>query len=33
MALLADGASRLLIGGKLTSGGAGCFATVNPATE
>ncbi|KLO26897.1 aldehyde dehydrogenase [Mycolicibacter heraklionensis] len=33
MALLADGVSRLLIDGKLTSGGAGGFATVNPATE
>ena len=33
MALLADGVSRLLIDGKLTPGGAGGFATVNPATE
>lgn len=33
MALLADGLSRLLIDGKLTPGGAGAFATVNPATE
>ncbi|ORW90975.1 aldehyde dehydrogenase [Mycolicibacter terrae] len=33
MALLADGVSRLLIDGKLASGGAGGFATVNPATE
>jgi aldehyde dehydrogenase (NAD+) len=33
MALLADGVSRLLIDGKLTSGAAGGFATVNPATE
>jgi len=33
MALLTDGVSRLLIDGKLTSGGAGGFATVNPATE
>lgn len=33
MALLADGVSRLLIDGKLTSGGAGGFPTVNPATE
>ncbi|MEB3048224.1 aldehyde dehydrogenase [Mycolicibacter sp. MYC123] len=33
MALLADGMSRLLIDGKLAAGGAGAFATVNPATE
>ena len=33
MVLLADRVSRLLIDGKLTSGGAGGFATVNPATE
>lgn len=33
MALLADGASALLIDGKLTSGSAGAFPTVNPATE
>ncbi|MCV7400103.1 aldehyde dehydrogenase [Mycobacterium fragae] len=33
MALLADGASALLIDGKLTSGSAGTFPTVNPATE
>ena len=33
MALLADGESRLLIEGKLVTGGAGTFATVNPATE
>ncbi|MGB6208793.1 aldehyde dehydrogenase family protein, partial [Mycobacterium sp.] len=33
MALLADGVSALLIDGKLTSGGGGTFATINPATE
>lgn len=33
MALLADGASALLIDGKLTTGGAGTFPTLNPATE
>src|SRR3984893_4672347 len=33
MALLADGVSDLLIDGKLTSGGGGTFATINPATE
>jgi aldehyde dehydrogenase (NAD+) len=33
MALLADGTSGLLIDGKLGPGGAGTFATVNPATE
>jgi aldehyde dehydrogenase (NAD+) len=33
MALLADCASALLIDGKLTSGTAGTFPTVNPATE
>lgn len=33
MALLADGLSRLFIDGKLTAGGAGAYATINPATE
>jgi aldehyde dehydrogenase (NAD+) len=33
MALLPGGVSLLLIDGKLVSGGAGEFATVNPATE
>ncbi|HEY9305411.1 MAG TPA: aldehyde dehydrogenase family protein, partial [Mycobacterium sp.] len=33
MALLADGVSALLIDGKLTSGSAGTFVTINPATE
>ncbi|MDM4140036.1 MULTISPECIES: aldehyde dehydrogenase [Mycobacterium] len=33
MALLADGVSELFIDGKLSPGGAGNFATVNPATE
>ncbi|MGH3555474.1 MAG: aldehyde dehydrogenase family protein, partial [Mycobacterium sp.] len=33
MGLLADGASALLIDGKLTSGSGGTFGTVNPATE
>jgi aldehyde dehydrogenase (NAD+) len=33
MALLADRESRLLVDGKLVTGGAGTFATVNPATE
>ena len=33
MVLLADGASRLLIDGKLEAGSAGVFSTVNPATE
>lgn len=33
MALPADGISSLLIDGKLVPGGAGVFATVNPATE
>ncbi len=33
MALLAEGASALLIDGKLTSGSAGTFPTLNPATE
>src|ERR1700738_1935235 len=33
MELLADGVSALLIDGKLTSGGGGTFATINPATE
>jgi aldehyde dehydrogenase (NAD+) len=33
MALLADGESSLLIDGKLTSGSAGTFPTINPATE
>ena len=33
MALLADGVSALLIDGKLTTGSAGTFPTINPATE
>ncbi|MBS9532499.1 aldehyde dehydrogenase [Mycobacterium sp. M1] len=33
MALPADGISSLLIDGKLVPGGAGTFATINPATE
>ncbi len=33
MALLADRESRLLVDGKLVTGGAGTFATLNPATE
>ena len=33
MVLLADGASRLLIDGKLEAGSAGVFSTVNSATE
>lgn len=33
MALLADGASALLIDGKLSPGSAGTFPTINPATE
>ncbi|WP_373234146.1 aldehyde dehydrogenase [Mycobacterium marinum] len=33
MALLADGVSSLFIDGKRCEGGAGTFATVNPATE
>ncbi len=33
MALLADGASALLIDGKLSAGSAGTFPTINPATE
>ncbi|MCV7314376.1 aldehyde dehydrogenase [Mycolicibacillus parakoreensis] len=33
MALLADRESKLLIDGKLVTGGAGAFATINPATE
>lgn len=33
MALLSDRESRLLIGGKLVTGGSGTFPTLNPATE
>ena len=33
MAIAAEGSSDLFIDGKLTGGGAGRFATVNPATE
>jgi aldehyde dehydrogenase (NAD+) len=33
MALLADGVSELFIDGKLSSGNAGTFPTINPATE
>ncbi|BBY56451.1 aldehyde dehydrogenase [Mycobacterium koreense] len=33
MALLADRESKLLIDGTLVAGGAGTFATINPATE
>ncbi|WP_156747276.1 aldehyde dehydrogenase family protein, partial [Mycobacterium sp. E2462] len=33
MALLADGVSELFIDGKLSTGNAGTFPTVNPATE
>lgn len=33
MALLADGASALLIDGRLSPGSAGTFPTINPATE
>lgn len=33
MTLLADGASALLIDGKLSAGSAGTFLTINPATE
>jgi aldehyde dehydrogenase (NAD+) len=33
MALLADGTSGLLIDGKIVSGSAGTFPTINPATE
>lgn len=33
MAILADRESKLYIDGKLVAGGAGTFATVNPATE
>ena len=33
MALLADGVSPLLIDGKLSTGSAGTFPTINPATE
>src|ERR1700751_55226 len=33
MALLADGASALLIDGKMSPGSAGTFPTINPATE
>ncbi|SPM34399.1 Acyl-CoA reductase or other NAD-dependent aldehyde dehydrogenase [Mycobacterium rhizamassiliense] len=33
MALLADGVSGLFIDGKVSTGGAGTFPTINPATE
>src|ERR1700690_1731239 len=33
MALLADGVGELFIDGKLSSGNAGTFPTINPATE
>ena len=33
MAILADRESRLLIDGKLVTGSAGTFPTINPATE
>ena len=33
MALLADGVSALFIDGKLSTGSAGTFPTINPATE
>ena len=33
MALLADGVSALFIDGKMSTGSAGTFPTINPATE